>query len=1158
MIRPKHKLTKRGFALIACLLMMVLLAVVAVGLLSLSTISLRSSSNGQAQRAAEANARLAVMIALGDLQKNLGDDRRVTANASILGTDTQPVARPQMVGVWESATTTLFKTPFTTSPSIFPKYSEWKTNRFKKWLVSSASDEETGEVDYARSAPGGDLVALFGNKKDGFDLEAQKIPIARTGKTGESSIAWAVIQEGDKAHISQPGDRYLEKNDVVQAPKHPNLATLKIANQPTTGWDARSAKMISLNQANLDPDYQIAAEKVPTLSTDFTVFSRGVLADVANGGLKTDLNLAFELSDSKFAQSSWDGLPNPFRSGSAEVPIHGQVPQTGGQPVSIKLDYLPSAAAVRYPLGSAATFDMLRSAYSSYRHLYTSGGTATAFFRPQVNKAWKVQDLAPIYPAPRGSETSVSPVLDRMLYLLSLWADSAGTPTLVITPVITLWNPYNVAIESSGYVAYPWMDIPIYLDLRTNGESKGIYLSQLIGNGKVPGDPYAGRQKDPYFYCAITGDGTASPTRPVRLEPGEIRTFVPSTVTPTPFNREGSDLLKTLRMKPAMSASDLKLTGGFAIDTSKTLRPNTGTTKKMVAGDTLSCQFYFQPDSYHYFTTLEDSTRITSGNPTAKGTVINEVQLYKGSSGTSFLSTPYTHTTGSVTPQLVGMLETYHRTARASGSIAESDIVHTVNTRQRYINSAFSGAKGPSFFNAGPHYNSSMRPGTDIAGLGLEFNEGKAYYGETNSYQGGKNNVILYDMPRQAPLSLASFQNADLADNAFSTSSQFANSWASPYVNRNTVGRVTSKAATPAGEAIGPSGLGFYDYSWLLNEALWDGYFLSSIAPRVKQRNISASAASGVYNNDDTVEETQSIAKTVADWAEQPSANPLRNSHMAFHSGGLSSQEVTDKLTADSGALRAAEHLMVEGSFNVNSTNEGAWRAILASLRGESFDALAVNGDLKAHQTGNGSALPRHSTPTGVANDNWNGFRELTDDQIASLAKEIVVEVRARGPFQSLSEFVNRRVENGELGLKGALQAAIDRSGLNRSVKMGTFDKSKFFASDNLPDLNTGIGIPGWLTQADLLGPIASIITVRSDTFRIRGYGEVRNGAGAVIAKATCEAVVQRLPEYVDTADKPNVKPANLTSEVNRTFGRRFEVVAFRMLSSNEGTETSS
>ena len=76
-----------GFALVATVSMMVLLTLVAIAMLSLSTIEQRSSGGGanEADRMARANARMALMIALGELQEAAGPDQRVTATAGILG-----------------------------------------------------------------------------------------------------------------------------------------------------------------------------------------------------------------------------------------------------------------------------------------------------------------------------------------------------------------------------------------------------------------------------------------------------------------------------------------------------------------------------------------------------------------------------------------------------------------------------------------------------------------------------------------------------------------------------------------------------------------------------------------------------------------------------------------------------------------------------------------------------------------------------------------------------------------------------------------------------------------------------------------------------------------------------------------------------------------
>ena len=85
MLAPRQQAP--GFALVATVSMMVLMTLIAVGMLSLSTIEQRSSGGGanEADRMARANARMALMIALGELQKAAGPDQRVTATASILG-----------------------------------------------------------------------------------------------------------------------------------------------------------------------------------------------------------------------------------------------------------------------------------------------------------------------------------------------------------------------------------------------------------------------------------------------------------------------------------------------------------------------------------------------------------------------------------------------------------------------------------------------------------------------------------------------------------------------------------------------------------------------------------------------------------------------------------------------------------------------------------------------------------------------------------------------------------------------------------------------------------------------------------------------------------------------------------------------------------------
>jgi hypothetical protein len=195
--------------------------------------------------------------------------------------------------------------------------------------------------------------------------------------------------------------------------------------------------------------------------------------------------------------------------------------------------------------------------------------------------------------------------------------------------------------------------------------------------------------------------------------------------------------------------------------------------------------------------------------------------------------------------------------------------------------------------------------------------------------------------------------------------------------------------------------------------------------------------------------------------------------------------------------------------------------------------------------------------------DPWTQYRELSEAQIDELAGRVVEEVRIRGPFMSLGDFINRRlVNNDTFGLKGALQAAIDKSSINNTAITaagGTFGAPasaplndpnsnlrgdstnstqssvwrEFNAYPNIPankrfpsiramsrtnnegSVTAGLGAPGIVTQMDVLNSVGPNLTARSDTFVVRAYGEAQDDAGNVIGKAWVEVVVQRSTEYM-------------------------------------------
>ena len=181
----------------------------------------------------------------------------------------------------------------------------------------------------------------------------------------------------------------------------------------------------------------------------------------------------------------------------------------------------------------------------------------------------------------------------------------------------------------------------------------------------------------------------------------------------------------------------------------------------------------------------------------------------------------------------------------------------------------------------------------------------------------------------------------------------------------------------------------------------------------------------------------------------------------------------------------------------------------------------------------------------------------LEAESIRKLAEEMVKQVRKRGPFLSLSDFVNRRLQEGELGLKGALQAAIDATDINRDFDEVRVPEArgKMFKNPQAGMGSLHTAAPGYLIQSDVLASLGNILTVRDDTFTIRAYGCVRNPNKAILAQAWCEAVVQRTMDYVDPSNNPQDSDYNPDgtkgeglSNTNKVMGRQFRIVSFKWL----------
>jgi hypothetical protein len=273
-----------------------------------------------------------------------------------------------------------------------------------------------------------------------------------------------------------------------------------------------------------------------------------------------------------------------------------------------------------------------------------------------------------------------------------------------------------------------------------------------------------------------------------------------------------------------------------------------------------------------------------------------------------------------------------------------------------------------------------------------------------------------------------------------------------------------------------------------------------------------------------------------------------------------------------------AAHLLVEGPFNVNSASVEAWRALFSSMRRKEVGSLELDDSfasgfrLSSHEPdGTPVALGAMASGEGIEGSprdpaeprQWHCWRDLSDEEIDELARAMVRQVKRRGPFLSLSEFVNRRLDrrNKDLSVKGALQAALDDRDV--SINAGFRQPDRVFSSAELGRMNpefpealegpVAYGSAPYVDQADILRNFGAQLTPRGDTFLIRTYGDSLDADGKVQARAWCEAVVQRVPAYLNPgADDSHRRQDQLNSEENRQFGRPFRLVSFRWLDSGE------
>ena len=354
----------------------------------------------------------------------------------------------------------------------------------------------------------------------------------------------------------------------------------------------------------------------------------------------------------------------------------------------------------------------------------------------------------------------------------------------------------------------------------------------------------------------------------------------------------------------------------------------------------------------------------------------------------------------------------------------------------------------------------------------------------------------------------------------------------------------------------------FYDHGLLINDALWDRWFCSSVSD-MPDRNGGKIAAQEVFTN----------------FIQGKESLPV--SRYSRVSTPYDDNQVIQRIMNGDGWKHIAQYLMIDGGFNVNSVSVEAWTAVLQGLAkrklvagkdkqlvlveaGKSDNQVLFSRFMLSTTDKSVDGLGGYSMMQGSSEfrggevvSAWSEVRMLEAESIRRLAEEMVKQVRMRGPFLSMSDFVNRRLEEGDHGLKGALQAAIDATDINRDFNEVEVTEAK---GEMFKNPKAGVGsmhtaAPGYLIQSDVLASLGNILTVRDDTFTVRSYGCVRNPNKAILAQAWCEAVVQRTMNYVDPSDNPDDAEYNPDgtkgkglSNTNKVMGRQFRIVSFKWL----------
>ncbi len=1150
-MNPIHRKSPRssGFALVTTVSLMVLLAVMCVGLLGLSAVSLRSSTQTQARAEAEANARLALMIALGELQTLLGPDQNITAPAAIY--DANPddaevtgLSHRHLTGVWQARNETLEQTP---------DYTRERT--FRRWLVSHADAAQIAQPDFVRDGSLADPVPMVDDSVNSADdpVRAGRLPV------GGGSLAWWVGDENCKALVNPRDDRDRSDNNQT-AELLAGFATPGAHGVPSldglTNFPANTA--IS--------DKLISVETLPLAVTDaddseyfhhLSPYPRSVLADVTKGGLRKDLSLYMERTDINWLQG-WGR-----QEGASGMP-RGPLGPNGKIALSNPDDHDVLAWKHLHHW-----YHMHRRQLANQQDLNVGAMlNTTPSIDPVSNPAWN------------SGVTRLTPVVVRLQMLVSIGSQRQGRSSnyslrMYSYPVVTLWNPYNVPMRVTEWSAFLHT-----LPLEHTVFKAGV-KHNLTGGGTTDGKYNWGW---PHGNMTTRVGGNTGPA--ITLAPGEAKILTYSTSQSGSFNAHDM-IASPPAWLPTRAGQPRELgsisgnpTDRIAISTSLATWESSSTS---FSGQNFQTTFDFrcEPRAVHVGHPARFQNQMFSSQVAWRHENANPRVAFI--SERNFPNTTIQDINNNPMPflHLDIRLKTLDEPELPNKTWLHNIPFHPYAAVTSTSKHARNGVDASTTFFAHP-YTITFEQVSGVEGVF----QNRPFFGPSNR-PGGQSRIVSAPVPLAPLTSLAQLQNLPLLPIE-------ALNWSGYYYQNHAIGNSFASPGLPpdkikeksfpfhlgqyfpwqggdiAGRTYGsdsdmPSHAWFnndeytiqgapaqvVDRSYAANHLLFDEYFFSSMAAQegpVFQR----------YGSQ------RPLRTVVTEFFNGTNPLPIA-AYRPYQVPDSNFTDAVNLLTTRTGAtaggfLKSAAMLMADGGFNINSTSVEAWTVVLSAANRKRPVFMPRDSSLsgQGRRTHVISRNPNPTTGTDTEESRWLGYRELTDDEIRQLAEAVVRQVKKRGPFRSLGEFVNRRrSDDVEMARFGALQAALEdpEVDINRDYRgAGNELTTDDIAGTNYKFSEAALGsryqgTPAYINQADILTPIAPIIQARSDTFLIRGYGEARSpDRTRITARAWCEAVVQRVPDYVDAIDSPEVARDQLQSQANRLFGRRIVIKSFRWL----------